>query len=25
MDPATVKSVRSEAEVMQRAADTDKG
>jgi hypothetical protein len=25
MDPATVKSARSEAEVMQRAADTDKG
>ena len=25
MDPATVKAVRSEAEVMQRAADTDKG
>jgi hypothetical protein len=25
MDPATVKSVRSEAEVMQRAADPDKG
>jgi hypothetical protein len=25
MDPATVKAVKSEAEVMQRAADTDKG
>jgi hypothetical protein len=25
MDPATVKSVRSEAEVMQRGADVDKG
>jgi hypothetical protein len=25
MDPATVKAARSEAEVMQRAADTDKG
>jgi hypothetical protein len=25
MDPATVKSARSEAEVMQRAADVDKG
>jgi hypothetical protein len=25
MDPATVKAVRSEAEVMQRAADPDKG
>ena len=25
MDPATVKSVKSEAEVMQRAADRDKG
>jgi hypothetical protein len=25
MDPATVKSIKSEAEVMQRAADPDKG
>jgi hypothetical protein len=25
MDPATVKAVKSESEVMQRAADTDKG
>ena len=25
MDPATVKSIKSESEVMQKAADTDKG